>query len=142
MAEIKKSILINVPVEKVFDYIADQKNQTEWIASMVEIWDTSEPAVGAQYKWKYKMVGVLLDGETTVTELVPNKRYRTQSKGAADSNWLFLLDSKDGGTELELIIDYSIPIPVLGKIAERIILKRNDREADLAVENIKMILED
>lgn len=142
MAVIKKSILINAPVEKVFDYITDQKKQTEWIASMVDIWDTSEPAVGAEYKWKYKMAGVLLAGETTVTELVQNKRLRTQSTGAADSNWLFVLDAKDEGTELELTIDYTVPIPVLGKLAERIILKRNEREAQLAVENIKMILED
>lgn len=142
MAIIKKSVIINVPVEKVFAYIADQKNQTDWIASMVDIWDTSEPVVGAQYKWKYKMAGVLLDGETTVTEFEPNKRLRTQSKGAADSNWLFVLESKDGGTELELTIDYTVPIPVLGKVAERIILKRNEREAVLAVENIKLILEE
>lgn len=141
MAKVNKSIQINVPVEKVFDYLADQKNQPDWIPSMVEVWDTGEPAVGSSFKWKYKMAGVLLEGETEVTELVQNKRFRTVSKGAVSSDWLFLLESGNGGTELELTIDYTIPVPVLGKVAEKIMLKRNEREADLAMENIKATLE-
>ena len=141
MANVKKSIQINVPVEKVFDYLADQKSQPDWIPSMVEVWDTSEPTVGSTFKWKYKMAGVLLEGETEVTELVQNKRLRTVSKGAVSSDWLFLLESENGGTELELTIDYTIPVPVLGKVAEKIMLKRNEKEADLAMENIKATLE-
>lgn len=141
MAKVKKSIGISAPVEKVFNYLADQKSQPDWIPSMVEVWDTSEPAVGSKFKWKYKMAGVLLEGETTVTELVTNKRLRTLSSGAVASDWLFLLEARDGKTELELTIEYSIPVPVLGKVAEKIMLKRNEREADLAIENIKEIME-
>ncbi len=141
MAKVKKSIIISAPVEKVFNYLADQKNQPDWIPSMVEVWDTSEPAVGSTFKWKYKMAGVLLEGETTVTELVPNKSLRTLSKGAVASDWLFLLEASDGRTELELTIEYTIPVPVLGKVAEKIMLKRNEREADLAIENIKVTME-
>jgi hypothetical protein len=73
--------------------------------------------------------------------LVPNKRIGTKSKGAVASDWLFVLEAKDGGVEVELNLEYTIPIPVLGKVAERIVLKRNEREADLAMENIKTILE-
>ncbi len=141
MAKVKRSIIINAPVEKVYNYLADQKSQPDWLPSMVEVWDTGEPKVGESFKWKYKMAGVLLDGETTVVELVPNKRIGSQSKGAVASDWLFVLEAKDGGVEVELNIEYTIPIPVLGKMAERIVLKRNEREMDLAMENIKTILE-
>ena len=141
MAKVKRSIIVNAPVEKVYNYLADQKSQTDWMPSMVEIWDAKEPKVGETYKWKYKMAGILLEGETTVVELVPNKRIGTQSKGAVASDWLFVLEEKEGGVEVEMNIDYTIPIPVLGKMAERIVLKRNEREAELAMENIKAILE-
>jgi len=141
MAKVKKSISISAPVEKVFNYLADQKSQPDWIPSMVEVWDTSEPAVGSTFKWKYKMAGVLLEGETTVTELVPNKRLRTLSGGTVASDWLFLLEARDGKTELELTIEYTIPVPVLGKVAEKIMLKRNEKEADLAIENLKVTME-
>jgi len=98
--------------------------------------------VGQNFKWKYKMAGVLIEGESTVTELVPNKRMGFQTKGAVASDWLLVVDAKDGGTEVELNIEYTIPVPVLGKVAEKLVLKRNEREADLAMENIKMIMED
>jgi hypothetical protein len=42
---------------------------------------------------------------------------------------------------MELDIEYTIPIPVLGKIAEKIMLKRNEREADLAMANVKEKME-
>jgi len=141
MAKIKKSIIVNVPAENVYNYLLELKNQSDWIPSMVEVWDVDKAIVGQSFRWKYKMAGILLEGETTVTELVANKRFRTLSKGGAASDWLFVLEAKDGGTEVELNIDYAIPIPVLGKVAEKIVLKRNEREADLAMENIKTILE-
>jgi uncharacterized membrane protein len=142
MTKVRRSIIVNAPIEEVYNYLADQKNQPDWIPSTVEVWDVGEPKVGESYKWKYKMAGVLIEGETTVTELVPNKRIGTQTKGAVASDWLIVLEAKDGGTEVELNIDYTIPIPVLGKVAERIVLKRNEREADLAMDNIKTIIED
>ncbi len=37
--------------------------------------------------------------------------------------------------------DYTIPVPVLGKLAEQLVLKRNQREADLSMQNIKERLE-
>jgi hypothetical protein len=42
---------------------------------------------------------------------------------------------------MEMDIEYTIPIPVIGKIAEKIVLKRNEREADLAMANIKENME-
>ena len=137
MAKIEKSVTINAPVEKVFNYIADPMTQPEWLTSMIMVNDVSKSGVGQHYRWKYKMVGVLLEGETTVTEHIPNKRRVTQTKGGAISTWTFDFESLDGGTKLELNIEYTIPVPVIGKLAEKIVLKRNQREAELAMQNIK-----
>ena len=141
MAKVKKSIVINATVEKVYDYLVDQQNQINWMPSLVGLWDISETGEGQHYKWKYKMSGVMLEGETAVIETVPNKRIGTKTKGAVSSEWLLVFDATDEGTSLEMNIDYTVPIPVLGKVAERIILKRNEREAVSALENIKEIME-
>ena len=141
MAKVKKSIVINATVEKVYDYLVDQQNQINWMPSLVDLWDISEKGEGQNFKWKYKMSGVMLEGETAVIETVPNKRIGTKTKGAVSSEWLLVFDATDEGTMLEMNIDYTVPIPVLGKVAERIILKRNEREAVSALENIKEIME-
>jgi hypothetical protein len=38
-------------------------------------------------------------------------------------------------------VDYTIPVPVLGKLAEKLVLKRNQREMVLNNQNIKERLE-
>ncbi len=87
------------------------------------------------------MVGVPLQGESTVTEHVHNERRVMQSKGGIVSTWDFNLESQDDGTKFTLDIEYTIPVPVLGKLAEKLVLKRNEREADLAMVNLKDNLE-
>jgi coenzyme Q-binding protein COQ10 len=141
MAKVKRSITINAPVEKVFNYLADPMNQPEWVPSIMEIKDVSGFGVGEHHLWTYKMAGVLLKGETTTTEHIPNERIVTQSKGGVTSTWIFNFETHDGGTMMELDIEYTIPIPVIGKLAEKIVLKRNEREADSALANIKETLE-
>jgi uncharacterized membrane protein len=141
MAKVERRITINAPVEKVFNYIADPMNNSEWVPSVMEIKDVSGSGVGQHHRWTYKMAGVLLKGETTVTEHLPNERIVAQGKGGVTSTWIFNFKTHDGGTIMELDIEYTIPIPVLGKIAEKIMLKRNEREADLAMSNIKENME-
>jgi len=141
MAKVKRSILVNAPAEEAYNYLADFNNQPDWIPGSVEVWGVSEAEVGKSFKFKYKMAGILMEGESTVTELVPNKSLGFRTKGAVASDWLLIVDAKDGGAEVELNIEYTIPVPVLGKVAEKIILKRNEREADLAMQNLKEALE-
>jgi len=87
------------------------------------------------------MLGVPLRGETTVREHVPNEREVTDSKGGITSTFTFTFAPHEGGTKLDLEIDYTIPVPVLGKLAEQLVLKRNQREAALSMQNIKERLE-
>ncbi len=141
MAKVKRSITINAPVEKVFNYLADPMNQPEWVPSIMEIKDVSGSGVGQHFRWTYKMAGVLLKGESTTTEHIPNERTVTQIKGGVTSTWIHNFETHDGGTMMELDIEYTIPIPVIGKLAEKIVLKRNEREADLAMANIKEKME-
>jgi len=141
MPKINKSININAPVEKVFAYITDPMNILEWLVGVVEVTDVTGSGAGQHYQWKYNMLGVPLRGETTVREHVPNERRVTEGRGGATSRWTLTLAPHEGGTKLDLEIDYTIPVPVLGKLAEQLVLKRNQREADLSMENIKERME-
>lgn len=141
MAKVERSITINVPVEKVFAYIENPMNQPEWIASMIEIKDVSGHGVGAHYRWAYKMVGMRFEGKDTVKEYVPDERIVTQSKGDILSTWTYTFAPEDGGTKLTLTVEYTIPIPVLGKLAEVLAPKWTTREADMTAANIKAKME-
>jgi len=137
MKKVERNITINAPVEQVFAYIEDPMNITEWLSSMMEVKDVAGSGVGQHYRWTYKMAGVRLEGETTVTENIPNKRRVAKTKRGVVSIWSYTFEPHEGGTKLNLDIEYTIPVPVLGKLAEKFVLRRNEREADLAMANIK-----
>jgi len=143
MATVKRTIIINAPVEKVFNYIAEPRNEPEYLPGSVEVTDVTrtEEGVGSHYRWVYKILGIRFHGETTVTEFVPNERIVTESKGGILSTWTHTFQPEDGGTKATLTVDYTIPVPLLGKFAEGLVLRQNEREADLATANLKAILE-
>lgn len=141
MAKIERSITINAPVEKVFAYVDDPMSQLEYLPSIVEVKDVTGHGVGAHYRWTYKMAGLRFEGESTMTEYIPNERMVVQSKGGIVSTWSWAFTAEDGGTKVNLTVEYTIPVPVLGKLGEALVLKQNEREADQAMANIKAKLE-
>jgi len=141
VAKVERGISIKVPVEKAFSYITDPKNELEWLPSMTDVRDLIGLGVGQSWGWTYKMLGLSLKGKTEVTEFVSNKRYVYKSSGGITSTWTYTFTPEAGGTRLNLAVEYTIPIPVLGKVAERLVLAQNEREADLAVANIKARVE-
>jgi hypothetical protein len=87
------------------------------------------------------MMGIHLKGKTEVIEHVANQRLTFKTTGGIASTWTWTFTGEPNKTRLNLIVEYTVPVPVLGKIAERLVLRQNEREADLAMANIKERLE-
>jgi uncharacterized membrane protein len=128
-------------VEKVFQYFTNPSKAPEWIKSMKSVSDVTGNKKGDHYKWTYSMAGMKFNGETEITELIPNKREVVHSKGGIESTWDYLFEQRGDDTELKLAIDYTVPVPVLGKIAEKLILKQNEREAEESLATAKKKIE-
>jgi len=141
MAKVEQSITIKAPVEKVFSYLCDPMNQLEWLPSMTDVRDITGEGVGQKFGWTYKMMGVSFKGETEVVESVGSERRVIKSTGGIQSTWTWTTKSENGKTVVNLTVEYTIPVPVLGKVAERMVLRQNEREAALAMTNIKERLE-
>jgi len=141
MAKVEQSIIIKAPVEKVFSYLCDPMNQLEWLPSMTDVRDITGEGVGQKFGWTYKMMGVSFKGETEVVESVGSERRVIKSTGGIQSTWTWTTKSENGNTLVNLTVEYTIPVPVLGKVAERMVLRQNEREAALAMTNIKERLE-
>ena len=87
------------------------------------------------------MMGISFKGENEAVELVENQKIVVKSTGGIKSTWNWTLTSEDDKTVVNVVVDYTIPVPVLGKVAEQIVLRQNEREAALAMANIKERLE-
>jgi len=141
MAKVERSNTINAPVEKVFAYITDPANEMEWLPGITDVRDITGQGVGQRYGFTYKMLGLPLKGQSEVVELVPNQRYVTKSTGGIQSTFTYTFKPEAGGTRLSVVVEYTIPVPVLGKGGERLALGQVEREADYGVANIKERLE-
>ena len=87
------------------------------------------------------MAGVRLKGSTRTLEFVPNQRFVEETKGGLESVLTWTFEPEDGGTRLTVATEYKVPIPVLGRMAEALILKMNDQEGDLVLANLKARME-
>jgi hypothetical protein len=108
----------------------------------VEVKDVKpNPQGGYNFGWIYKMGGTRFDGASETTEFVVNKHLVTQSTKGIESKFTWDYETIKDETQLILEIEYNVPVLLIGKFAEAILAKQNDREADLLLENLKNKME-
>jgi uncharacterized membrane protein len=141
MAKVEKTITIKAPVEKVFSFIKPTNLPEIW-PSLVETKDVQQlPNGGYSNRWVYKMAGIRLEGSSEDIEYVTNERVVSRTKGGVESTQTWIFQPDAGGTKVTFNVEYTIPIPVLGKLAEAIIVKMNEHEAELLLANLKTRIE-
>ena len=142
MAKLQKTITISAPPEKVFAFISQPTNLPTIWPSMKEVRDLSpSPAGGYNFNWTYQMAGMRFEGTTETRETVLNKHILTKTTKGIDSTFNWTFQAEGGGTKLTLDIEYIVPVPLLGKLAEAIIVKQNEKEADALLLNLKAKME-
>ena len=139
MPKLEKTITINAPVEKVFSYLQDNPtNLLQIWPSLVAVEDVQQlPNGGTSFRWAYRMAGINFKGTSEDIEYVSNQRVITKTKGGIEATYTWTFRSKDGGTEMTVEVDWTVPVPVLGKLAEALIVRQQERGFDLVLANLK-----
>ena len=75
MIKIENSVVINKPVEEVFEYMANSENNPQWQSSAQEVVKTSEGpiGVGTTYSSVSQLLGKRLESVVEYTAYEPNK---------------------------------------------------------------------
>jgi ligand-binding SRPBCC domain-containing protein len=138
MAKSGKTIAINAPVEKVFSYIDEPTNLLEIWPSIVEVKDVQRlPNGGTKFRFVYKLLGMRFEGTSEDIERVANQHVVTKTKGGIESTQTWTFQPEAGGTKLTWQMEYTMPIPALGKLAEALAIEMNERELELVLANLK-----
>ncbi len=129
-------------MEKVFDFMAQPQNLPEIWPSLQEVRNVQPlPNGGYAYDWSYKMAGVRFDGHAQRTEFVRNQHIVDKNESSIPSTFVWDYRAEDGGTRVTVNVDYTIPGAALGKLAEPIIHKMNEHEAEIVLANLKARME-
>ena len=142
MATTKHSIKINAPVEKVYDFMLNPETLPEIWPSLVEVKNIKElPNGGYSWDFVYKMAGMRLSGSSEQIEVVPNERTVSQTTGGIKSTITWTYQPEGDGTNVTSNVEYTVPVPLLGKLADSIIVKMNQNEQEVVLANLKARME-
>ncbi len=142
MERIEKSVAIQAPVGRVFEYLTDPAHLPVIWPSLVE---TSNAVVGEDgahtFDWKYRMAGLPFHGRAATIEVERDRRRVDRNEGGIPSTFRWSFAPRDGGAEVSLEIEYELPVPVFGRLAAPFLRRLNEREAETMLGNLKERLE-
>jgi uncharacterized protein YndB with AHSA1/START domain len=143
MTRIDKEILINAPVEKIYNFVIKPSDLLQIWPSLMQIKNEQLlPNGGYSAKWVYKMGGLYFKGTGEVIDIVPGRWFTFQTKGSIKSKITWTFRSSDGQTKVTFTIEYGIPFMVLNWLTEIVVGKINDQEATLLLTNLQVRMED
>jgi uncharacterized protein YndB with AHSA1/START domain len=98
----KRSIHIEAPVEKVFDFVKDPRNVPEGVTMPYEVKDVrlTEEGVGTYYSWAIKTPGRRFEGFDVYTEFVPNRRITDKCSASLAGDWTYSFEPEGSGMKL------------------------------------------
>ena len=149
MAHIEKSVIIGVPPQKVFDYVASPATMHEWISGLIESKDLPEGPVTVGTAWTQiiRVAGRNIELRRWVTEYEPPSKivWDGTMPGGGKATIISTLEPDNNKTKFTLftfIMDYTFGGSFFGKLADKLLFERiADRDAAHNTVTLKTILE-
>ncbi len=139
---ITRKVEIGAPVDRVYAFLTDPNHLLEVMPSLVEVANIDKKAEGGHsFDYVYKMGGLRLHGHSTTTLAEKNKRVIVRNTGGIPSTFDYTYEPVGKGMRLTLNVDYAVPGAVLARLAEPIVHRLNEHEADLFLQNVKTRIE-
>lgn len=146
MTQIRKNILINAPIEKVYAFARDPEKWNTWFVGLSapeEIKGRGE--AGTTSKHKYMMAGLSFPMTARVVEDTPGPKtahWRGTFEGPLSGQHVWTYTAKGDATEMTGELDYTIPGNVVGKIADKLVIEKlQERAIEHSLDNLKLLCE-
>ena len=145
MTHIERTIDIAAPPERVFEELIDLHRLDRWSTITASHEGPDEKlSVGQEFRQNLRVAGVSLPTTWRCTACDPPNAvaYEASSAGGGSLTMRQVVVPTDGGSTVELVVDYELPGSVLGEVLDRLYVeRRNEREAQHSLENLKDLLE-
>lgn len=141
--KIHAEVDIKAPMEKVFEFVTNPNNIPLTLPGLIENTNVPDLPVkkGDKFNFKYKMLGVIIEGVVEVDEIQSPAIYSFSTSVGITSHWKEQLLEKDGLTNLVLDVEYETPESLFEKIKLDVAKQANQKDAEQFLQNIKLALE-
>lgn len=144
MAKLTRSIEIEAPVKKVFEYALDVgRLWTSWpeqvAARDVEL---KPEGVGSSARLFGHFMGIHMEGTVEYTEVVRNERIVAKIHWPGESPmWTFSFEKAEGGTKLTAEGEWESKVPVVGDRIEGMMVKGHEKPIEGLLATVKSRVE-
>lgn len=142
MIQVDVSVDIDAPVEEVFDYSTNNKNDPAWMEEVVNVRKTSDGpiGVGSTFVNYVEFLGRSFDDSHEIVDYEPNKRMTIlQKTGPVPFKATYLTQPVEDGTRFSMHIEAE-PGGFF-KLASPLIRRQLQRQYEKNLANLKAILE-
>lgn len=142
METVRKSVLIEAPVARAWEYMLDPAHLPEIWPSMVEVKNAEvRPDGSHSFDWTYRMAGIPFHGHCETIDVEAPRRRVTKNERGIPSTFRWGFEQRDGRAEVTMEVEYELPIPLFGRLAAPFLRRLNEREAETLLANLKARLE-
>jgi len=124
--EVTREKEVNVPIEKVFNFVAEYGNTLKYTPYLVRFEPTTEikRGSGARFRMVGKIFGIPFKSELEVFEFVENRSLRLETISGSQIRIQWLFRPTEKGTRVVYITEYTVPLGLVGAIVSRLILRK------------------
>ena len=151
MPHIARFVLINVPVETVFDFIADYRNIPRFQPQFQTVRPLGDVTrgLGAQLEVRGSFLGLPVAAQMHIVGFEPPHLLVSDSTGGVRSHTTWRLTAVSPGapapttaaTRAHLVLDYEVTMPGLGRLFGGLMQREIEALTVQSLKRLKMLLE-
>lgn len=142
MTKMEMSIVINRPVEEVFEFVTNPENEPLYRSGLLESEITSEGpyGVGTTTREVSQFLGRRIETTAIITEYEPNRKIALKTtSGPIPFNLSQTFEPVGGGTKVTTALEGEVG--GFFKLAEPVVVRMGKRQAEAELANLKDLLE-
>lgn len=118
MPRIEHSVVIEAPIHEVFAYASNWQYWTDWFHGITDCSALTEieRGNGAIYDYKMRVLGFTFKVQTEIHNFVENQGWNGIGVKGVPHKTTWIFEELDSRTKFTYIVEYSLPVPVLGSI--------------------------
>jgi len=126
MIRTTKEIGINIPVEEVFNFVADYANTPRYTEPLVTFKPTTkiERGNGVQFDMAGESFGIPFQSQLEVANFAKNRSWHLKLISGTQIKIQWLFRSKEKGTRVTYMIEYRLPFGLMGRVIDNLIIRR------------------
>ena len=119
---IRSLVVIDAPIERVWDVLADVEHQPDWMDDLLSVRLVTPPpiGVGTRAEGTVRIMGITVADPITITEFDPPHRFAIRHEGAYTGSSVITLAPNVDGTGTVVTWDETLVAPVLPHLADRL----------------------